>query len=182
MRTFALKDNQVPKSRVPSLSSSRVSPAGQSRSKRSIFSLQRFVGHEGVRQLPRHQTQTDVGSTAIAPLSARLNSSRMPAHPNAFSHLQPKLKVNSPGDRYEQEADRIAGEVMAMPGRAQWREGSSRGGDCPTCPAEQAGQLSRPIATVGNGTDGASETFAPLTAPDVLRGPGQPLNGPARRF
>lgn len=182
MRTFALKDNQVPKSRVPSPARSRVSPAGQSRSKRSIFSLQRFVGHEGIWQLPRHQAQTDDGSTAISPLSARLNSARMPAHPNAVGHLRPKLKVNTPGDRYEQEADRIAGEVMGMPGRALWREGSSRGGDCPTCPAEEAGQLSPPIAAVENGTGGASETFAPLTAPGVLRGPGQPLSGPARRF
>lgn len=183
MRTFALKDNQVPKSRVPSPSSSRVSPAGQSRSKRPIFSLQRFVGHEGVRQLPSHQTvKAQEGSTAISPLSARPDPARIQAHPDACSHLQAKLKVNTPGDRYEQEADRIAGEVMAMPGRALWREGSSRHEDCPTCPAEQAGQLSPPIATVGNGTDGASETFAPLTAPGVLRGPGQPLNGLARRF
>ena len=29
--------------------------------------------------------------------------------------LQPKLAVNQPGDRYEQEADRIADTVMRMP-------------------------------------------------------------------
>jgi hypothetical protein len=29
--------------------------------------------------------------------------------------LQAKLAINQPGDRYEQEADRIAGQVMRMP-------------------------------------------------------------------
>ena len=30
-------------------------------------------------------------------------------------HLQAKLQIGSPGDRYEQEADRIADKVMRMP-------------------------------------------------------------------
>ncbi len=29
--------------------------------------------------------------------------------------LQAKLKINQPGDVYEQEADRVAGQVMRMP-------------------------------------------------------------------
>jgi hypothetical protein len=29
--------------------------------------------------------------------------------------LQPKLTINQPGDRFEQEADRIADQVMRMP-------------------------------------------------------------------
>jgi len=32
--------------------------------------------------------------------------------------LQTKLKVNEPGDVYEREADRIAGQVMAAPSRS----------------------------------------------------------------
>lgn len=34
---------------------------------------------------------------------------------DAFTRIQPKLRINSPGDRYEQEADRIAEQVMRMP-------------------------------------------------------------------
>ncbi|MCS6319094.1 MAG: hypothetical protein H8K05_15230, partial [Nitrospira sp.] len=30
--------------------------------------------------------------------------------------LQPKLVINEPGDEYEQEADRVADQVMRMPG------------------------------------------------------------------
>ena len=29
--------------------------------------------------------------------------------------IQAKLKINAPGDKYEQEADRVADEVMRMP-------------------------------------------------------------------
>ena len=29
--------------------------------------------------------------------------------------IQPKLKINQPGDKYEQEADRVADQVMRMP-------------------------------------------------------------------
>jgi hypothetical protein len=41
---------------------------------------------------------------------------------NSIASLQPKLKVNKPGDRYEVEADRIADEIMRMEPK---REGSS---------------------------------------------------------
>jgi hypothetical protein len=34
--------------------------------------------------------------------------------------LQTKLKVNEPGDIYEQEAERIAGQVMAMPANSKF--------------------------------------------------------------
>ena len=40
--------------------------------------------------------------------------------------VQAKLKVNSPGDRYEQEADRIADQVMRMPESAVVRESVGR--------------------------------------------------------
>jgi len=35
--------------------------------------------------------------------------------------LQPKLKVGKPGDKYEQEADRVADQVMRMPDK-QFRQ------------------------------------------------------------
>ncbi len=34
--------------------------------------------------------------------------------PNPSFQLQPKLKINSPGDKYEQEADRVADQVMRI--------------------------------------------------------------------
>jgi hypothetical protein len=42
---------------------------------------------------------------------------QIPVHANAAAGIQPKLKINQPGDRYEQEADRVAEAVMRMPDR-----------------------------------------------------------------
>jgi hypothetical protein len=42
------------------------------------------------------------------------NFSRIPVYASRPSVLQTKLKVNQPGDAYEQEADRVAGQVMRM--------------------------------------------------------------------
>jgi hypothetical protein len=41
--------------------------------------------------------------------------SRIPAHTGGPTQIQAKLAINKPGDKYEQEADRIADQVMRMP-------------------------------------------------------------------
>ena len=54
---------------------------------------------------------------SIAAASPRFvhDFSRIPVHSSAPIGIQPKLRVNTPGDIYEQEADRIADQVMAPP-------------------------------------------------------------------
>ncbi len=44
--------------------------------------------------------------------------SQIPVHSRSQTSLQAKLAVNAPGDIYEQEADRVADQLMAMPARA----------------------------------------------------------------
>jgi hypothetical protein len=39
--------------------------------------------------------------------------------------LQPKLRINAPGDRYEQEADRLADQVMAVPAHPLFGEAAA---------------------------------------------------------
>jgi hypothetical protein len=60
------------------------------------------------QELPDLQTQLERG--------ARFNQSlsRMKVHPNK-PVIQPKITVGAPGDKYEQEADRMAQQVMSMP-------------------------------------------------------------------
>ena len=54
---------------------------------------------------PGPEAKSDLRSSpTISPMAMRTPTS-----------LQPKLTVNSPGDRYEQEADRVADQVMRMP-------------------------------------------------------------------
>lgn len=53
---------------------------------------------------------TEQGATAGMPVFLQRSSVSQ-----ATTFLQPKLTVNEPGDQYEQEADRIADQVMRMP-------------------------------------------------------------------
>jgi hypothetical protein len=41
--------------------------------------------------------------------------SRIPAHTGGPTQIQAKLTINKPGDKYEQEADRVAEQVISMP-------------------------------------------------------------------
>jgi hypothetical protein len=81
--------------------------------------------------------------------------------------LQPKLVVSEPGDIYEQEADRVAEQVMRMPetvmSRRSFREG---------CPSVQRQETS--------GSMGLVE--APPIVHDVLNSPGRPLDSATRAF
>ena len=55
---------------------------------------------------------------ASASPTVAVNSNILSRHPLAApgpSPLQTKLTVNQPGDRYEQEADRVADQIMCLP-------------------------------------------------------------------
>jgi hypothetical protein len=94
--------------------------------------------------------------------------------------LQAKLRVGQPGDAYEQEADRVANQVMRMP--------DPRAGDgpdlaktdaqrkCAACEEEEKLQRKE--------TGNAANT--PATAPPIvhkaLSAPGQPLDSATRNF
>lgn len=54
--------------------------------------------------------------SAAAPLSqASFNFGAVPLFSASPMRIQPKLKINAPGDKYEQEADRVAEQVMRAP-------------------------------------------------------------------
>lgn len=76
--------------------------------------------------------------------------------------LQTKLTVNEPGDIYEQEADRVAGQLMAGPPH------HSVGGTPP-----------RIQSLAGQATEGTMA--APASVDRVLDGPGKPLDPPLQQ-
>lgn len=106
--------------------------------------------------------------------------------------LQRKLTINEPGDSYEQEADRVAEDVMrsdAQPqtplpiGRAAFspqplQRSCSCGGTCADCQEEQA--LQRKEAS-GIAVAGAGRAAPPIVH-DVLRSSGRPLDAQTRAF
>jgi outer membrane protein OmpA-like peptidoglycan-associated protein len=105
--------------------------------------------------------------------------------------IQTKLTVNQPGDRYEQEADRVADHVMRMPDPAlattaisssaapELRRkcacgGSGEGGSCSECAEKKELQRS------ANGSSPVPE--APTIVNEVIRSPGEPLDAATRNF
>jgi hypothetical protein len=111
--------------------------------------LQRSIGNRGVERLLRGQA------------------------------VQPKLSIGSPGDAFEQEADRVADKVMRMPAPAVQRacSCSSGGSPCPTCDRKQEELVQRRVDSRGDSMN--------ATVPDNFLddlGSGEPLDSATRAF
>jgi hypothetical protein len=106
-------------------------PALTNSSVDQIYSLQRTVGNRQVQRLLRSGV------------------------------FQAKLKVNEPGDIYEQEADRISGHVLATPAQNG---------------VNGAGHIRRDA-----GLSGGEEAIAPGSVQRALVSPGDPLEPVLRR-
>lgn len=85
------------------------------------------------------------------------------------STLQPKLAINQPGDRYEQEADHLADAVMGM----------SKG----DTPILQRMSLS-PVSSIqrASSAEGGVQTVPPVVSEVLSSGGGQPLDVHTRQF
>lgn len=90
-------------------------------------------------------------------------------HRRAGIGVQPKLKVNEPGDRYEQEADRVADQVMRMPTRSLQRQEVSE---------EEDDFLQRK----STGQDRAGGRDAPGHVRETISGTGHPLDAATRAY
>jgi len=87
--------------------------SGQSPYVHSVLHLQRAVGSQAVqRTLPADTEEHDDGSLTSASLHLFHDFSRIPVHAKERSKIQPRLKVNAAGDVYDQEAERIADQVL----------------------------------------------------------------------
>jgi Domain of unknown function (DUF4157) len=106
---------------------------------------------------------------------------QLPTFSPAPRWIQPKLKINQPGDKYEQEADRVADQVMQMPEPAVQRK-CACGGSCSKCKGkrsdEEHGLLQ--MKRVDASSLGPSE--APPIVHEVLKESGRPLDAGTRAF
>jgi hypothetical protein len=84
--------------------------------------------------------------------------------------LQPKLTVSQPGDHYEQEADRVADQIVQM------------GEPGPAPPAGVAKQTSRTIQTESASPDRSDIASEVESSIESLDGHGEPLSDHARAF
>jgi hypothetical protein len=90
--------------------------SGQSRDVNSLLYLQRMIGTQAVQRLLQTaaEDQKEGSIPNAAPRFTR-DFSRIPLHPTTPTRIQPKLEISTPGDQYEQEADRVADQIMRMP-------------------------------------------------------------------
>ncbi len=155
MNIRTLKQKQPQQNSSANLKSSfTLAPAASNRA-HPVLHLQRTMGNQAVLWLL--QTQQDglaVGS-AHAPIT-----------------IQPRLAVNTPGDSFEQEADRVSEQVIRMP-EPQLLPACSCGGGCPRC----QGNPSKRGAMYGS-----EQTAAPPLVHEVLASSGHPLDASARAF
>jgi hypothetical protein len=90
-----------------------------------------------------------------------------------------RLTVNTPGDVYEQEADRVAHAVMRSPASRPARA-CPCGGGCPTCAAKRSDQHEAFRLHRASGGQGIQPVAAPPLVDNVLAQPGQPLDSTTR--
>src|SRR5262245_6192640 len=195
MGSFTPKRNQGHKLPSSTPAQSDLGLLGAVHRQQATPHLQPTFARQAIRQmLQAHAEVTeerDVGLTAEAPPFGH-DFSRIAVYPPMAGVLQTKLAINTPGDRYEQEADRIADQVMRMldPGpsgrplstvaapklqRTCACGGSGEsGGLCSECAAEK--KLQRFSSAPSPVSD------APPLVNDVIRSPGEPLDGATRAF
>ena len=105
-----------------------ISPFAAAQSRRPVGNLQRLYGNQPVLQMRKGSDVPPAASVPLRPGESGILQRRCACGGAAGMSgeceecskkrrlgLQAKLKVNEPGDIYEQEADRIADRVMATP-------------------------------------------------------------------
>jgi prefoldin subunit 5 len=119
-----------------------------------------------------------------------------PVWANLSLPIQCSLKVNQPGDQYEQEAEQVAEQVMRMPTAAGREEkvqqqtcacGKPQGPDgmCEDCKRKQEA-VQRAATGNGASSEGVAGHSPPTPAPPIvhqaLQQPGRPLDSATRHF
>jgi outer membrane protein OmpA-like peptidoglycan-associated protein len=95
--------------------------------------------------------------------------------------VQTKLTVNDPRDSYEQEADRVADQVMRMP-ESPLQDDCPLGGGCSERQAGKSGHETRPLQRNSIQSGDAGVTVATPVVHDVLSSSGRPLDPTVSRF
>ena len=88
----------------------------QRRDINSIHQIHSMIGNQAVQRLLQANSESlevEPGTTAATHFAH--DFSRIPVFATPPARIQPKLMVNAPGDMHEQEADRVADQVMRMP-------------------------------------------------------------------
>jgi hypothetical protein len=178
MRTFA----QKPKTAQP-ITSASIAHVGANHDSNAMVNLQPTVGNQAVpRLMQSNGEERDAALTGTA-ASFRFGQdfSRIPASHAEAVPLQTKLAVDTPGGTYEQEADRVAEQVMRMP-EQRLQAVSPWGGACPMCRAEHVHPAREPLRTRRLQTGNVGHLAVPPVVNETLESLGRPLDPDPRAF
>ena len=171
MRKLAQKQNQKPVS--SSLARPHLKTSERAHHENPLLHLQRTIGNQAVLGI----LQSDAKIESAGRASPHLET---PKHVAGAGGT--KLGINKPGDKYEQEADRVADQVMRMPEprlqRACAHGGDSHGG--PTAQLSGGHEQVQALHRIGPGDSGQSAR--PSIVHQVLRSLGRPLDTATRSF
>jgi hypothetical protein len=116
MRTFAKNPKAIQQPTSAKTTTPGRAHFGQSHEVNSILPLQRTIGNQAVQRMLDANTGDRTGDPTTTVIRRFGHDfSRIPVHSCARTFIQPKLTVNTHGDIYEQEADRVADMVMQAP-------------------------------------------------------------------
>ncbi len=182
MRTFTRKPKAPQQNTSAKTTISRRARFGQSREMNSILHLQRTIGNQAVqRMLQTDAQELEARLTGRASPRLKHDSSRISIHPPSAGVIQTKLAIIKLGDSYEQEADRLAAQVMCTP-KSQLQRACPCGGGCPTCQSERPGREPKSLQTNRVQASDTGQFAAPPIVHEVLRSPGQPLDTTTRNL
>jgi hypothetical protein len=151
---------------VPARTNSGRAAPGRGRDGNSAVCAQRAIGNQSMQRLAEAKAAAEVGARGG-------KFSRIPPAAGTGVSIRPKLRIATTGDRYEQEADRVADRVMRMAAPGPRPECAACGGPH----EERAAPRIQPAREHGGG--GAT---APAIVHEVIGSPGRPLDAFARGF
>src|SRR4029077_2235131 len=132
MYALAQRQNKAQKS-----GASTTKEASTRRHSDPALSLRQTLDHRVTQRIQQGQTEKcELELTGPASPCYGHDFSRILLFPNAARAVQAKLAINEPGDKYEQEAERVAERVIGM-SEPEIPAGSC-GAGCPKCHPEQS--------------------------------------------
>lgn len=195
MSAFQPKQKQPPQGTSSTTAGLRTPARSINQQEHPSLNLQRTIGNQAVLRLLRAGAEgRELGSAASRQGFSGLGIGRIPVSSAPARTLQTKLAVNTPGDAFEQEADRVADQVMRMPnpsmppspamsgGVAGVQRACACGGTCSDCKNAQHDDEHAHVQMKSVGPASAGGMEAPPIVHEVLRSPGQPLDAATRAF
>src|SRR5829696_4484536 len=181
MRISAQKKNQPRQGESLNLIRPTAAASAATHNTRVILHLQRTVGNQAIQRLLHANQENPGGNPEITASGFAHDFSRIPVYTKPPVQVQAKLMVNTPDDIYEQEATRLADQVMRMP-EPQLQRACPYGRECPKCQAEHLGQVHPLLQTRRVQAHDPGKTAAPPIVHRVLHSSGQSLDSATRAF